>query len=422
MKRILMFLVVLLAFFVSQLYGFGVKGKMGIGFNVNTQKLYGDNRSGDFVFGGTPLILRYDFKPSAFIESDFTYSKLSTRLPGRTGDNAQMLNLGFKLGYRFRSQRRFNPIVYVGAGAFNFKLDNNTRFWDGYASLGGGAEYFFSPNVGLNFTGDFRYTTGDDFDGSRTGLGKDGFFTFAMGFNFYLHKKSGHSGRSGFSPYGDDLYDVSSEESSFDDFMRSNNGTTTDAATMQEITELTEEKTALETRVEQKETEIQMLNFKLNSFNQYEELLMDRAKITGMEVSTEDVDSNPVVHNYKNALVLFEAEQFEDAVDLFKKLLRTHPNHEQASNWWYWLGESYYNIGDYDSAEKSFDWSSLKNRNHSRDETTHMMLGLSQWRGGQLQKALDEFKFLLRNTNNRRSSDLLNGFIEKIQSELPKKK
>ena len=421
MKRMLMFLVVLLAFFVSQLYGFGMKGKMGIGFNVNTQKLYGDNGSGDFVFGGTPLILRYDFKPSAFIESDFTYSKLSTRLPGRSGDNAQMLNLGFKIGYRFHSQRRFNPIAYVGAGAFNFKLDNNTRFWDGYASFGGGAEYFLHPNVGLNFTGDFRYTTGDDFDGSRMGLGRDGFFTFAMGVNFYFNKKTGHSGRSAFSPYGDDLYDVSSEDSSFDDLMNSNNGTTTDAATMQEITELTEERSALETRVEQKETEIQMLHFKLNSFNQYEELLLDRAKITGMDVFPENSHSNPVARDYKNALVLFEAEQFEDAVDSFKNLLKTHPNHEQASNWWYWLGESYYNIGDYDSAEKSFEWSLLKNRNHSRDATTHIMLGLSEWRGGKLQNALDEFNFILRNTYDRQTSDLLNGFIEKIQSELPNK-
>lgn len=414
MKRIsILASVMVLLVMQVQVFGFGIKDKLGIGFNVNTQRLYGDTRSGDFVFGGTPLVLRLDYTPSLFLETDLTYSKLSTRLPGNTGDHAQFINLGVKAGYRLLSDRRFNPLIYMGAGAFNFKLDNATRFWDMYGSLGAGFEYFLTPAVGLNFTGDFRYTTGDDFDGSRAAVGTDGFFNFALGLNFYLHKRSALSKKSDNSIYGD-VYDISAEEATFDDLMKAEYATTTDAEEMQEITELTEEKTALSSRMEQKEEEIRLLRYKLEAVNRYEELLEDRLKITGMNPG--DVGSDPVARDFKNAMVLFEAEEFEESAQALITLLKENPRDEQVSDWWYWLGENYYHIGDYDSAKKSFEWSLMTNRNHSRDEITHLMLGLSLWKSGESKQALSEFDLLLRNTADSRLAAMLKNFVERIQA------
>jgi len=163
----------------------GIKDKLGIGVNVNSQRLYGDNLRGDFVFGGSPLILRYNFKPKLFLDADLGFSKLSTPFAGTTLET-EMINIGLKLGYRFFHENRFNPIIYVGGGAFNFKQGNSQRFWDGYAAAGAGAEFFITNFLGLNVSGDYRYTTGDDFDGSRLGKGKDAFVNVAGGVVFYF--------------------------------------------------------------------------------------------------------------------------------------------------------------------------------------------------------------------------------------------
>jgi len=418
MKRFFVLQVVILALISSQGYGFGVKDKLGIGFNVNMQKLYGDTRSGDFEYGGTPLLFRYDLNRRVFLDADLAYSKLSTRLPGNAGDNAQLLNFGFKVGYRFFSDTRFNPLLYLGVGAFNFKLDNNTRFWDGYGSVGTGAEYFVSPGVSLNLTGDFRYTSGDDFDGSRAAVGTDGFFTVAFGLNYYLGNRSRHSDGSDFAVY-DDLYDITAEEALLDKVMEDQaTSATAIVVTMAEVAALTDEKNALEQRVANNDMEIMLLKLKLNSVTEYEEMLLDRARITGVQPAGDSGD-DPILREYKNALVLFEAEEFEDAIDAFRALLKQYPENEEISDWWYWLGESYFHVGDYDSAQKSFEWSLMTNRNHARDEITHIMLAMSQWRAGELQQAHDEFEFILRNTTDRECAKMVRGFMARIESELP---
>ena len=74
--------------------------KLGIGFNVNTQKLRGDMHSGRFVYGGSPLLLRYNFKPAWFLDTDIGFGRLSTRINGALLETS-MLNFGGKLGYRF---------------------------------------------------------------------------------------------------------------------------------------------------------------------------------------------------------------------------------------------------------------------------------------------------------------------------------
>ncbi|MCH7675192.1 LysM peptidoglycan-binding domain-containing protein [candidate division KSB1 bacterium] len=187
MKRISMFIFLVAAMTVSHLFG-GIKDKLGLGLNINAHKLYGDTRSGSLGLSGGNLLLRYRLKPALFLESELGLLRLSTQINGTTLDT-DMLNFGVKAGYTFLTSQIYQPFIYVGLGALNFS-DNSGRFWDGYAALGAGTEFFASTSLAVNVTADFRYTSGDGFDGGLSGWRTDGFLNLGLGFIYHFNRHS----------------------------------------------------------------------------------------------------------------------------------------------------------------------------------------------------------------------------------------
>ena len=187
MKRISIFIFLVAAMTVSHLFG-GIKGKLGLGLNINANKLYGDTRSGGLGLGGGNLLLRYRLKPALFLESELGFLRLSTQINGTSLDT-DMLNFGVKAGYTFLTSQIYQPFIYVGLGALNFS-DNSGRFWDGYAALGAGTEFFASTSLAVNVTADFRYTSGDGFDGGFDGSRKDGYLNLGLGFIYHFNRYS----------------------------------------------------------------------------------------------------------------------------------------------------------------------------------------------------------------------------------------
>ncbi len=187
MKRLSIFIFLVAAMTVSHLSG-GIKDKLGLGLNINAHKLYGDTRSGSLGLSGGNLLLRYRLKPALFLESELGLLRLSTQINGTTLDT-DMLNFGVKAGYTFLTSQIYQPFIYVGLGALNFS-DNSGRFWDGYAALGAGTEFFASTSLGVNVTADFRYTSGDGFDGGFDGSRKDGYLNLGLGFIYHFNRHS----------------------------------------------------------------------------------------------------------------------------------------------------------------------------------------------------------------------------------------
>ena len=188
MKRISIFIFLVATMTVSHLSG-GIKDKLGLGLNINAHKLYGDTRSGDLGLGGGNLLLRYRLKPALFLESELGFLRLSTKANGTTL-NTNMLNFGAKAGYTFAGSQIYQPFIYFGLGALNFSENGNGRYWDGYAALGAGTEFFVSDFLAVNVTADFRYTSGDGFDGGIAGAGKDGYLNLGLGFIYHFDRNS----------------------------------------------------------------------------------------------------------------------------------------------------------------------------------------------------------------------------------------
>jgi len=204
MKRISIFIFLVAAMTVSHLFG-GIKDKLGLGLNINAPKLYGDTRSGGLGLGGGNLLVRYRLKPALFLESELGLLKLSTQINGTSLDT-DMLNFGVKAGYAFLTSQIYQPFIYFGLGALNFS-DNIGRYWDGYATLGAGTEFFASNSLAVNFTADFRYTSGDGFDGGLSGWRTDGFLNLGLGFIYHFDGRSNQ-----YDPY------ISEDVPEFDSF------------------------------------------------------------------------------------------------------------------------------------------------------------------------------------------------------------
>ena len=407
MKRIRLILLFLPILWFCDLSAGEIFSKLGVGFNVNTQKLRGDLHSGTFVYGGSPLVLRYNFKPAWFLDTDIGFGRLSTRQNGALLETS-MLNVGGKLGYRFLNAKKFNPLFYVGLGGFNFKLNNSARFWDIYGAVGAGAEIFVTRSLGVNLTGDFRYSSGDDFDGSRLAKGKDGYFNLSFGMNYYLGGKS----KSGMhwqpeSWLPDDP--MAAEEVVAEEF---NSGP--------DLTLLTFQRDELLEAVEKKERLIRLLRVKVESFDSQIARLEDSFYSNGRNTKEYSNGQNmptsdPYFMRFHDALTFYDAGQFESAAEILKSLVKLDSQNAQTGNWWYWLGESYVGTEDYFSASRAFGAALSKNNQKPKKRLIQLMLGVSHWNSGDLKQAKEDFEKLLSNNPNIQIEMLVQDYLAELE-------
>jgi TolA-binding protein len=405
----LMFSLLLVA--VQTGFGSDFTDKLGLGFSVGGQKLYGDAETGYFETGGSPLVLRFNARPSMYFETGFSYSGLSTRYFGHTLGTTQ-IDLSFKTGLRLMSQRTLNPLLYVGIGLFNYELLPNTRYSDAYGMAGAGLEYFLTDRFGANFSTDYRATTGS-FD---TGKGKDAFVTVALGINYYL------GGRAAFinpkhrwvKATRDDGKAQINTVTSYDEPVPVP-VTTNDPLVMQELTNLTIKKSELMTRLESREEDAVILRTKVESLDDYYELLKVRARITGADLQDQAALQDGSDIAFRNGLALYEARQYQDAADTFVRLLHDNPNDPRTEDWWYWLGESYFGAEDFDSASKCFRWSLLQNQDNARKEMVQLMLGLSLWKAGDADDAHKAFSRLAKASPGTPYESIANRYMTEIE-------
>lgn len=402
------------------LHAGGYQKEFSLGFNLTSQKLLGDSYSGHFVFGGNPFSVRLNFAPNAFIESDLGYARLATRVAGR-GLDTEMYNLGAKLGLRLYAYKKFNPLIYFGLGLINYSINKSTRFWDGYAAVGGGFEYLFSNRLALNFSGDYRYTSADGFDGAKLGRKKDAFINFSVGIFYYLKHQT---------PIQQN-FDVS-----FSEEYLAVEEVTAEGNDLKNPEFASDEKQNQPNHVQPKRhTEIRkLLAEKVATLN----LLLVKARVfddqirrleTALSVSQKKNYSNfrsankRILHGihkrYKTGLGYFEAGQFEDAIYTFKSLQRENPHHEVAKNSWFWLGECYFSIQDFEEAAKSYQaFLSEENPLYKR-EIAQYMLGLSLFKSSEIDQAKIELNLLLKMNPNTKFKKMAEQYLTRMPNHIP---
>jgi len=368
-----------------------VRNDLSLGFLLNAQKLKGDTANGAFKVGGAPLNVRVSVSPVAFLESEFGYSQVKASQNG-VDLSTDIVTLGAKAGIRFLPESRVNPLAYLGLGIFNFKTGQSRRYWDGYVGIGGGAEYFVSRHVGLNLMADYRFTTGDDFDGSRAGGGRDAFVNLNAGLYYHVGGRENYAtvSRSQWLPGDGSLVQEVDAGSSWVGVESS----LSRKSAAQEFADMTFKKNQLTQILKTKERKIHLLQLKLELLGQRVQAL--KTEIVSRFASQQATTPiNETLVHFQSALALIQAESYDKAIRSLQTLLITAPKHPLAASWWYWLGESYFATDNFPVAIEAFKKAEVLTSNRSTLELTHLMVGICHFRQGDNAREIAGFQQLL---------------------------
>ena len=110
--------------------------------------------------------------------------------------------------------------------------------------------------------------------------------------------------------------------------------------------------------------------------------------------STTYTPSGDFKANYQQALQTFYNRQYQDAIQIFRSLMASNPNHQLASNCQYWIGESYNAMKQYREALNAFN--SVMNYGKSfKFDDALIMSGLCNMKLGDSATARENFEQLV---------------------------
>jgi len=109
---------------------------------------------------------------------------------------------------------------------------------------------------------------------------------------------------------------------------------------------------------------------------------------------------------YDEALANIMNNNPEEALALFSRFVNEYSNHDLTDNAYYWLGESYYSLGDYESAARHFRvvTDSFSDRDKAPD--AQLKLGYSLIELGEIDAAVDVLTDLINRYPESPVSDL----------------
>ncbi|MFQ5677560.1 MAG: tetratricopeptide repeat protein [bacterium] len=155
----------------------------------------------------------------------------------------------------------------------------------------------------------------------------------------------------------------------------------------------------LKDELTEKDREISELRSKLTEKEMRVTDLETRAEQAQRNISPRPIGqpgepSREFKSRYEQALGTFKARDYRKAISLFTELLGTEANNSLSDNCQYWIGESYYGLGDYNQAITEFERVfSFPNSNKSDD--AQLKLGLCYFKLGDRDQARSEFDRLL---------------------------
>lgn len=421
-----LFIFVLTTFpLVSIAHAQGLKGRLGWGFGLGAQQQYSDLANTPFGFGGEGL-LTYRLTDKVSVSFHTGYNTLGFRIPPATKATTTNLIYGdLVLDYELSQKSSIRPFFNAGVGAFNFlNTAANKRFFDGEFLLGAGFRIFLSPSSALTFSGNAKYTTGDDLDGATRGGNNlnDAYFSLRTGLTFYLgagssirdeelftdlQRQRGDKDDPFFTPIDEAEPDAEEEDQGdYGNFLQKissleNSGAPSGKITMTEYIRLKSRIDELNSMIENKEREISNLQITLTQKQGTIAALETQSKFANRSAQPlTPLDYNSIVVNdfsssYEQALSKFYARQHAESIAIFEKLMQRFPNHSLASNCQYWIGENYFAARNYSNAIDAFQRVLSFERSLKKDDAL-MMMGRAYMELGMPQDAREAFNRLLQ--------------------------
>lgn len=207
----------------------------------------------------------------------------------------------------------------------------------------------------------------------------------------------------------DDFYGVSSDEESAaldsdeDEVLKllgikkeeSITAETTTTVPEEDITFWKNKSTELERQVSEKTTEITRLQ---NELVEKEKLLsQQKSGVSAKSTTTvKYTASGDFTRDYQVALSEYNNRNYRAAIDIFESLLMRDSKNSLADNCRYWIGESYYGLGNFKQAIVEFE-KVLSYEDSNKKDDAQLKLGISYLKEGDRVKAREEFQRLISN-------------------------
>ncbi len=118
--------------------------------------------------------------------------------------------------------------------------------------------------------------------------------------------------------------------------------------------------------------------------------------------------------DYEQALQQYYNRNYKQAIQMFEELLAKNFTHSLSDNCRYWIGESYYGLGNYNQAIIEFTKVFSFSKSNKMDDS-QLKLGLCYWRLGDRDRAIQELERLISDYPDSEYVDKAQQFIARLE-------
>jgi tol-pal system protein YbgF len=128
--------------------------------------------------------------------------------------------------------------------------------------------------------------------------------------------------------------------------------------------------------------------------------------------------SDSFTDRYQEALQTYRSRQYRESIQKFEALLATNSKHPLSDNCQYWIGEAYYDQGNFPEAILAFQ-KVFTFPGSNKDDSAQLKLGLCYVKLNDKPKAKDELQKLVNNYPNSEFIGIAKRFIAQIEGSAP---
>ena len=150
----------------------------------------------------------------------------------------------------------------------------------------------------------------------------------------------------------------------------------------------------LENQQSNLDTQMDNLSKDLNKQNQEISQMRNQPQSSIPTTSVPAWQSSDFQGQYQEALQTYRNRQYRNAIQKFEALLNINTHHSLSDNCQYWIGESYYGLGDYQQAIVAFE-KVFAFTNSNKDDDAQLKLGLCYLKLNDRANARSEFEKLV---------------------------
>ncbi len=171
--------------------------------------------------------------------------------------------------------------------------------------------------------------------------------------------------------------------------------------------------TALEQQLAAKDSEISRLKTDIATRDEkITKLESDSPNQPATQATTYNSTGN-FREDYQNALSEYYNRNYKLAIQLFEELLVRNPSTALSDNCRYWIGESYYGLGNFNQAIIEFTKVFSFNKSNKIDDA-QLKLGLCYWKLGDRERARQELERLISDYPNSEYVEKAQQFLSKL--------